>query len=54
MSNQDSKDIEVELERLRAESERLKKGESKGISLKVSEKGRRFGLRTGPIFRYLI
>ena len=32
-------DVTAELERLRAENERLKRGASRGVTLKVSEKG---------------
>ena len=32
-------DLKVELERLRAENERLKNRSTRGVSLKVSEKG---------------
>ena len=32
-------DVSAELERLRAENERLKRGASRGVTLKVSEKG---------------
>jgi hypothetical protein len=54
MSNQESEDLKNELERLRAENERLKKGTSKGISLKVSEKGgvSVYGLGRFPVTLY--
>lgn len=54
MSNQDSEDLQSELERLRAENERLKKGASKGLSLKVSEKGgvSVYGLGRFPVTLY--
>ena len=54
MSNQDSEDLKSELDRLRAENERLKKGASKGISLKVSEKGgvSVYGLGRFPVTLY--
>ena len=39
MSSNDPDDLKNELERLRAENDRLKKGTSKGMTLKVSEKG---------------
>ena len=32
-------DVTAEIERLRAENERLKRGASRGVTLKVSEKG---------------
>ena len=53
MSAQDE-DLKNELERLRAENERLKKGSSKGISLKVSEKGgvSVYGLGRFPVTLY--
>jgi hypothetical protein len=53
MSAQDD-DLKNELERLRAENERLKKGSSKGISLKVSEKGgvSVYGLGRFPVTLY--
>ena len=53
MSKQDD-DLKNELERLRAENERLKKGTSKGMSLKVSEKGgvSVYGLGRFPVTLY--
>jgi len=54
MSTQDPEELKKELERLRAENERLKKGTSKGISLKVSEKGgvSVYGLGRFPVTLY--
>jgi hypothetical protein len=53
MSTQDE-DLKKELERLRTENEQLKKGSSKGISLKVSEKGgvSVYGLGRFPVTLY--
>lgn len=47
-------DIKAELERLRAENAALKKGASKGISMKVSEKGGLsvYGLGRFPVTLY--
>jgi hypothetical protein len=47
-------DLKAELERLRAENEALKKGTTKGVSLKVSEKGgvSVYGLGRFPITLY--
>jgi hypothetical protein len=54
MSGQDPNDVQRELERLRAENERLKKGSAKGMSLKVSEKGgvSVYGLGRFPVTLY--
>jgi hypothetical protein len=54
MSSHDSDDLKSELERLRAENERLKKGSSKGMSLRVSEKGgvSVYGLGRFPVTLY--
>jgi hypothetical protein len=47
-------DLKGELERLRAENERLKKGGQRGVSLKVSEKGGLsvYGLGRFPVTLY--
>ena len=47
-------DEQTELERLRAENERLKKTQSRGVSLKVSEKGgvSVYGLGRFPVTLY--
>lgn len=52
MSNQE--DMKAELERLRAENDALKKGASRGLSLKVSEKGAVsvYGLGRFPVTLY--
>jgi len=54
MSDQNPEDLKAELDRLRAENERLKKGSSKGMSLKVSEKGgvSVYGLGRFPVTLY--
>jgi hypothetical protein len=47
-------DLKVELERLRAENERLKNRTTRGVSLKVSEKGgvSVYGLGRFPVTLY--
>ena len=47
-------DMKTELERLRAENERLKRDRTRGISLKVSEKGgvSVYGLGRFPVTLY--
>jgi hypothetical protein len=47
-------DLKVELERLRAENERLKNRSTRGVSLKVSEKGgvSVYGLGRFPVTLY--
>ena len=47
-------DLKVELEKLRAENEALKKASSKGLSMKVSEKGAVsvYGLGRFPVTLY--
>jgi hypothetical protein len=47
-------DMKAELERLRAENERLKKRSSKGVTMKVSEKGGLsvYGLGRFPVTLY--
>ena len=47
-------DLRAELERLRKENESLKKGSSRGVSLKVSEKGGLsvYGLGRFPVTLY--
>ena len=47
-------DLRAELERLRQENESLKKGASRGVSLKVSEKGGLsvYGLGRFPVTLY--
>jgi hypothetical protein len=54
MSSQNSDDLRKELDRLRAENERLKKGGSRGMSLRVSEKGgvSVYGLGRFPVTLY--
>ena len=54
MSNNDPDNVQDELQRLRAENERLKKGASKGMSLKVSEKGALsiYGMGRFPVTLY--
>jgi hypothetical protein len=49
-----SDDTEAELERLRAENERLKRTASRGMTLKVSEKGALsvYGLGRFPVTLY--
>jgi hypothetical protein len=50
----DQEDMKAELERLRAENNALKKTSSKGLSLKVSEKGALsvYGLGRFPVTLY--
>ena len=47
-------DVKAELERLRAENERLKNRQTRGVSLKVSEKGgvSVYGLGRFPVTLY--
>ena len=47
-------DVQAELERLRAENERLKNRQTRGVSLKVSEKGgvSVYGLGRFPVTLY--
>jgi hypothetical protein len=54
MSSHDPDDLKKELDRLRAENERLKRGTIRGISLKVSEKGgvSVYGLGRFPVTLY--
>ena len=55
MSDQNNPDnLQAELERLRAENQALKKTSSKGLSLKVSEKGALsvYGLGRFPVTLY--
>ncbi len=54
MSSQDPDNLKNELERLRAENDRLKRGSAKGLSLKVSEKGgvSVYGLGRFPVTLY--
>lgn len=54
MSSNDPNNLQDELQRLRAENERLKKGSSRGMSLKVSEKGgvSVYGLGRFPVTLY--
>lgn len=49
-----SEDMQAELERLRAENESLKKAGSRGISLKVSQKGAvsLYGMGRFPVTLY--
>jgi hypothetical protein len=53
MSEQ-NKDLQAELERLRAENQALKKTTAKGLSLKVSEKGALsvYGMGRFPVTLY--
>jgi hypothetical protein len=50
----DDEDLRTELERLRAENEALKRSSSKGLSLRVSEKGAVsvYGLGRFPVTLY--
>ncbi len=54
MSSLNPEDLKNELERLRAENERLKKGSARTMSLKVSEKGgvSVYGLGRFPVTLY--
>ena len=53
MADEDT-DMKEELERLRAENERLKKRSSRGVTMKVSEKGALsvYGLGRFPVTLY--
>jgi hypothetical protein len=50
----DNEDIKAELDRLRAENDALKRGASRGLSLRVSEKGAVsvYGLGRFPVTLY--
>lgn len=54
MTSNEPEDLKNEVARLRAENERLKKGASKGTSLRVSEKGgvSVYGLGRFPVTLY--
>jgi len=54
MVTDNSEDMQAELQRLRAENQALKKTSSKGLSLKVSEKGGLsvYGLGRFPVTLY--
>ena len=54
MSSNSPEELQNELQRLREENERLKKGNAKGLSLKVSEKGgvSVYGLGRFPVTLY--
>lgn len=54
MTQENSNEMKAELERLRAENQALKKTTSKGLSLKISEKGGLsvYGLGRFPVTLY--
>jgi hypothetical protein len=54
MSQSDNENLKSELERLRAENEALKRTSSKGLRLKISEKGALsiYGLGRFPVTLY--